>query len=550
MNDIKILDCTLRDGGRLFDLKFDDEEIRQISNRLSRAKVDIIEVGFLRDWRNVEWKGNSTFFTSTSQMITYISKERNDTIYVAFIDYGMFDFSRLEPNDGNSIDGIRFGFTKKDYRDSLDEIKEDMQIIKDCGYKLFVQGVNSLSYTDMELLELIELINEVHPYSFGIVDTYGAMYIDDIDRIYALIDNNMDDGICIDFHSHNNYQLSFSLAQEIIKLGKMSGRRIIIDCTLNGMGKSAGNLNTELIVNYLVRKLKADYELDDILDIIDDYIYQYRDKYSWGYSIPAMVAGIYKSHPNNIIYLQERFQLQSKDIRMIVSAIDDERRQRYDYDNIDRIYNEYMDVKIDDMQSIDKLKKKFPGKKILVIAPGNSVGECRNLIDEYIKKANPIIITVNFTTQYSNNPLTKETTYTFFASRRRYRSMKNNIRGQYSIITSNIHTKCKDGEIIVDYNSLIDRQYKYFENSTMMCLRLLKKLEVGDIALAGFDGFDKSKADNYAKKIFQNNRHIDEFDELNSEIADMLKELKETLSDKTRMHFITPSFYQYILEEK
>lgn len=186
--------------------------------------------------------------------------------------------------------------------------------IKNKGYKLFIQGVNSLNYSDRELLEIVAMVNEVHPYSFGIVDTYGAMYMDDVDRLYSLIDHNMLPDICINFHSHNNYQLSFAFAQEVIKLSGTGSRQIIIDGTLGGMGKVAGNLNTELIVEYLVRKKYYDYEFEDVLDMLDDYIYKYTLKYKWGYSTAAMMAGIYKSHPNNVIYLTEKFRLDTKDI--------------------------------------------------------------------------------------------------------------------------------------------------------------------------------------------------------------------------------------------
>ena len=542
--DVRILDCTLRDGGRMFNLEYDDAEIRDIARRLSEAKVDIVEIGFLRDCRKLTWKGNSTFFTRASQITSYIDKSDGKTMYVAFIDFGMFDFESLEDCDGSSIDGIRFGFTKKDYVAAPDEIRRDAQIILSKGYKLFIQGVNSLNYTDSELLGLIDFVNEIHPYSFGIVDTYGAMYIDDVDRIYALVDNNMDDYICIDFHSHNNYQLSFSLAQEVIKLGKMSDRKIIIDSTLNGMGKVAGNLNTELIVNYLSNKLHRDYEFDEILVIIDDYIYPYAMKYHWGYSIPAMMAGIYKSHPNNIIYLQERFQLQSRDIRMLISAIDPEKRQRYDYDNIDRIYSEYMTVKAEDRQTIEKLRTIFYGKPVLVLAPGNTIIGHEKEIDEYIEEKNPVIVSVNFITKYSLDSRLKRNTYLFFGSRRRYREMKQQIIPEKTIVTSNVPTGDIDNEFVVDYSSLIDRQYKFYENSTMMLLRLLKKLEASDIALAGFDGFDAAKEDNYAGKIFQNDRHIEEFDEMTKEVTKMLKELRKSLSGKAEIHFVTPSLYE------
>lgn len=113
MKNIRVLDCTLRDGGRIIDCAFPNEEIDALSEKLSNAKVDIIEIGFLRDRRNTIYEGNSTFFTDVNQIKPFIHKGKHNTMYVAFIDYGMFDFDSLKQFDGKSIDGIRFGFTKK-----------------------------------------------------------------------------------------------------------------------------------------------------------------------------------------------------------------------------------------------------------------------------------------------------------------------------------------------------------------------------------------------------------------------------------------------------
>ncbi len=66
--NIYVLDCTLRDGGRIIDCQFEDQDILDISERLSKSGIDFVEVGFLRDWHNVEYKGNSTFFTSVEQI--------------------------------------------------------------------------------------------------------------------------------------------------------------------------------------------------------------------------------------------------------------------------------------------------------------------------------------------------------------------------------------------------------------------------------------------------------------------------------------------------
>ncbi|MFQ8954786.1 MAG: hypothetical protein ACLR6X_02475 [Mediterraneibacter gnavus] len=430
---------------------------------------------------------------------------------------------------------------KKDYVNCKDEVLRWINIIKNRGYKLFVQGVNSLSYSDKELLEVVDMVNEVHPYSFGIVDTYGAMYMDDVDRLYELIDHNMKSDICINFHSHNNYQLSFAFAQEIVKLSAMSSREVIIDGTLGGIGKVAGNLNTELIVDFLIRKKKYDYELDDILDMLDDYIYKYSLKYKWGYSTSAMMAGIYKSHPNNVIYLTEKFRLDSKDIGKLLSMIEPEKRQRYDYNNIEKLYIEYISEKVNDYNTLNSLKKVIGNREVVVLVPGNSLNTYRKQIDEYINQRNVFVISVNFVADNRN-------VYAFFGNQKRYNLSERKRVDRNIIISSNV--KGNKNDIVVNYHSLINRGYKYFENSAIMVLNLLKRIEAKEITIAGFDGFEIEKRTNYADDSFQNDRHIDEFNKLNQEIKDMFKELVSTLSGKCTIKMLTPSRFEGVLKNE
>lgn len=536
MKNVRVLDCTLRDGGRIINCAFDDQETKEISNRLADAKIDIIEVGFLRDWRKVEYKGNSTFFTDVDQIRPFVNKEKKNIIYTAFIDYGMCDIDTLKPYDGTSIDAIRFGFTKKNYVETKDDVIRWIHVIKERGYKLFIQGVNSLNYSDRELLEIVDMVNEVHPYSFGIVDTYGAMYMDDVDRLFGLIDHNMLPDICINFHSHNNYQLSFAFAQEVIKLSGSGNRQIIIDGTLGGMGKVAGNLNTELIVDYLVRKKHYDYEFEDILDMLDDYIYKYTLEHKWGYSTAAMMAGVYKSHPNNIIYLTEKFRLDTKDIGKILSMIEPATRQRYDYDNIERLYTEYVADKIDDHAAVNALKEVIEGKEVLIMVPGNTLNTHREKIDNYVKEHHPVVISVNFVAD-------EPSAYAFFGNQKRYNRLQTKRVERNVIVSSNI--KPNNGkDIVVNYQSLINRGYKYFENSTIMLLSLLKRINPSKITIAGFDGFSEDTEKNYSDSSFQNERHVGEFATLNKEVSEMFKDIVETMSPACKFELITPSLYE------
>ena len=540
MKNVKILDCTLRDGGRIINCAFPNSQIKDIAYRLADANIDIIEVGFLRDAKSVNYQGNSTFFTDVDQIRPFVNRKK-DTMYVAFIDYGMFDFSTLKPYDGTSIDGLRIGFTRKNFENDHEEILECLAEVKQKGYKLFVQGVNSLGYTDRELLGIVDIVNQIQPEGFGIVDTYGAMYMDDVDRLYTIVDHNLDENIAIDFHSHNNYQLSFAFAQEIIRLSN-GKREVIIDGTLNGMGKCAGNLNTELLVDYLVRKRNYDYDFDAILDIIDDHIYNYHLQHQWGYSIPALMGGIYRSHPNNIIYLTEKFRLATKDIKYIISMIDPDKRMRYDYDNIQRLYQEYNHVKVDDKENLALLERILKGKKILLLMPGQSISQYKDEILKKIEAENLFVITVNF----RDETFDKYSELAFWGSQKRYEHYTDLRKEVTSLITSNIESDMED-DIIVNYDSFVDRTQEYSDNASLMLMRILQRVGVVSYYVAGFDGFTVNGS-YYNKTDFSEERFRSQYDAINKEIAHQLSKFAESLDRPEDIEFITPSIYTHIFK--
>ena len=540
MKNVKILDCTLRDGGRIINCAFPNSQIKDIAYRLADANIDIIEVGFLRDAKSVNYQGNSTFFTDVDQIRPFVNRKK-DTMYVAFIDYGMFDFSTLKPYDGTSIDGLRIGFTRKNFENDHEEILECLAEVKQKGYKLFVQGVNSLGYTDRELLGIVDIVNQIQPEGFGIVDTYGAMYMDDVDRLYTIVDHNLDENIAIDFHSHNNYQLSFAFAQEIIRLSN-GKREVIIDGTLNGMGKCAGNLNTELLVDYLVRKRNYDYDFDAILDIIDDHIYNYHLQHQWGYSIPALMGGIYRSHPNNIIYLTEKFRLATKDIKYIISMIDPDKRMRYDYDNIQRLYQEYNHVKVDDKENLALLERILKGKKILLLMPGQSISQYKDEILKKIEVENLFVITVNF----RDETFDKYSELAFWGSQKRYEHYTDLRKEVTSLITSNIESDMED-DIIVNYDSFVDRTQEYSDNASLMLMRILQRVGVVSYYVAGFDGFTVNGS-YYNKTDFSEERFRSQYESINKGVAHQLSKFAESLDRPEDIEFITPSIYSNIFK--
>ncbi len=113
-------------------------------------------------------------------------------------------------------------------------------------------------------------MNQLKPYAFYIVDTLGSMYRNEVSHRFYLIDENMDPQIHLGFHGHNNMQLAFSNAQV---LGKIQTKRtLILDSSVYGMGRGAGNLPTELITQYINKNIASRYDVTMVMDIYDEYI--------------------------------------------------------------------------------------------------------------------------------------------------------------------------------------------------------------------------------------------------------------------------------------
>ena len=247
MKNRLILDCTLRDGAYLIDKKFGDENIFGIIHGLMEANIDIIEIGFLQN--DGRGKGKTVYLNGADAK-KYIPSEKEGKLFTVLADYSRYSIDNLDENDGNTFDAVRACFFKHERFDAIPFCNK----IKEKGYKVFVQPVDILGYSDAELIEFIEMINEVEPFCFSIVDTFGSMYQEDLRRVYNLIEHNLVGSAAIGFHSHNNLQMSSALSQTFLTLIG-NRRRGIVDATISGMGRGAGNTPTELVAEYMVKQL-------------------------------------------------------------------------------------------------------------------------------------------------------------------------------------------------------------------------------------------------------------------------------------------------------
>ena len=145
MRYAKILDCTLRDGAYLIDKRFGDNAIHGIIKGLMKAKTDFIEIGFFQDEGFGEGK---TVFKNSKDASRFIPKDKQGVEFTVLADCSRYSVSNLDDCDKSSVDAVRECFFKQE----LDQALENCKVIKEKGYKVFVQPVDILGYTDMEIL--------------------------------------------------------------------------------------------------------------------------------------------------------------------------------------------------------------------------------------------------------------------------------------------------------------------------------------------------------------------------------------------------------------
>ena len=485
MKRISILDCTLRDGGYINSFNFGSFAIKDIIRKLTKASIDIIECGFLKSKAN---DPDKSLFGSVKDIQKVIEKKNPNLVYVAMIQYGAISIDEVPVMDGTSIDGIRLTFHEHEIEESF----ELGQQLMNKGYKVFMQPVGTTTYTDTALLQLIDKVNRLRPFAFYLVDTLGVMYKNDLLRMYYLVDHNLDKSIVLGFHSHNNLQLSFANAQELMQLN--TSRRLIIDTSILGMGRGAGNLNTELVTQYINTNFGLQYDNLEILEIIDQYIRPIRSKYSWGYDAPYYIASINGCHPNFATFLIQKHTLHIQDIQAILSRLDPVRKSLFDRPYIEQQYYQYQDHLINDKDALNQIHDIIGDKEVILIAPGKSL---RNRGDEVNgrKGEHSFLISINFI------PKDIQVDAVFCSNIRRFASLEELSKQAEGkcivIVTSNVVQGSQQNIIIVNYASYTNEEPVIVDNAGLMCINLMKKIGVESITLAGFDGFSEDVKDNY-----------------------------------------------------
>ncbi len=530
MNNIKLLDCTLRDGGYVNDWNFGHDNIVSLFERLVSTNVDMIEVGFLDERQ--KFNIDRTIMPDTDCVgKIFGGLDRRQAMVVGMIDFGTCGIENLSPCKDSYLDGIRVIFKKHLMHEAIAFCRQ----VKDLGYQVFTQAVSITSYSDREMLDLIDLVNELKPYAVSIVDTYGLLHQEHLMHYFELLDHNLVPEIGVGYHSHNNFQLAYSNCMEVLKAH--TDRMVVVDATLYGMGKSAGNAPIELLSMYLNTNCGKNYDISQMLEAIDINIMNIYEKSPWGYNLFFYLSASNNCHPSYVKYLMDKHTLSLKSLNEILNSIEFEKKLLYDQKYIEHLYNQYQNAECNDVSDLAKLEEQLAGKKILLVGPGKNVQAQEEKIKAYIDENHPVVISTNYI------PGALMVDYVFLSNSRRYVQL-NSVITEYKnrdtkvIATSNVTNTKGSFDYTLNYSSLVDEDAEVIDNAFIMLLKTLMKVKVKNVACAGFDGYSPIE-DNYYNSSMEYRIEKEKSNSMNQYVVDCLKKMEDKISVK----FITDTFY-------
>lgn len=535
MSNIKLLDCTLRDGGYINNWLFGEEEVIRIINSLYNANIDIIECGYL-DSSALE-NSDSTRFPSIMSFEQLILKTKvvDDSSLFLMIDYNPNLTTEDIPHKKDTqgfLEGIRLAFHQKYYKEAISYTKELM----DKGYEVCIQPMVTSSYADQTLLELVELSNQLNVYAFYMVDSFGTMSNEDVERLYHLINYNLNSNIKFGLHTHNNKQLAYSNSVKFLDIAKE--RKIMLDASVYGMGRGAGNLNTEIIADYLNKSYKKNYEINPLLQIIDNTLKVIKEEKNWGYSIEYFMSASKSCHPNYSSYLMNKKTLNVEGIAEILDQIPVTDKGSFKKELVEDLYFKYIsNAKNKGLFTF----KSFLNKKLLLIASGTTVKDNELELNSYINnnKEELLIIGLNHIPDISVD-------FYFFSNQKRYETCKDKLANSKNVIlTSNI-INSNPNHITVDNRNIFETQEVRNDNVIAVVLQILINDGFKQVDVAGVDGFDLEKKNQYSYN--ESDRVLDK-GELKRQ-NQLLESFLESIKEKLFVNFITPSRFSNIFKKR
>ena len=303
--EIKVIDCTVRDGGLMNKWQFSDQFVRHVYDALASAGVDYMEIGYLSSESAFDREKHGPWrFCFEQDLKRIIGNEPKKIKLSAMADIGRIEYDDIPPRAESSLDMIRVACY-------VHQTDAAIALAHHCQEKGYETTINLMAVSTVGPRDLNEALCDLDKSRVPIiylVDSFGAFYSEDIDMLAKKYIERLP-GKTIGIHCHNNQQLGFANTISAIINGIN-----YLDATLYGIGRGAGNCPLELLLSFLKN---PKFKVRPLLKCIEQEVFPWAEKIDWGYSIPYMITGVLNQHPRAAIA-----QMESENKNKIVDFYD------------------------------------------------------------------------------------------------------------------------------------------------------------------------------------------------------------------------------------
>jgi len=285
--EIKVIDCTVRDGGLMNKWQFSDEFVRGVYDACVEAGVDYMEIGYKSSEKAFSraemgpWK-----FCDEASLQRVVGHNPGKVKLSAMADIGRIDFDDILPASESLIDMIRVAC----YVHQTDKAIALAHHCMDKGYETTINLMAVSTVNEHDLDEALADVAKSRVPAFYVVDSFGSMFVESIQHLMRKYKDALP-GKEIGIHAHNNMQLAMSNTITAIIEGAT-----LLDATLMGMGRGAGNCPIEILIAFLKN---PKYRLLPLLQAIQTHVFPWQQKIDWGYHIPYLITGALNEHPRS-----------------------------------------------------------------------------------------------------------------------------------------------------------------------------------------------------------------------------------------------------------
>ena len=287
--DIKVVDCTLRDGGLVNDFFFTDEFVKQLYITNIKAGVDYMEMGYkasrelFDESKFGKWK-----FSDDEDIKAVVGDNETELKLSVMADVGRCDYKNdIHKKSESPVDLIRVAT----YINTIPQAVDMIEDAADKGYETTVNIMAISQAQETDVAVALDMLGQTPVQCFYIVDSYGSIYPEQMTRIADLYLNAAEKyGKKVGIHAHNNQQLAFANTIEAVGCGVD-----YLDATYSGMGRGAGNCYIESLIGFLHN---PKYNLYPVIKFVEKYINPMREQgVKWGYDMQYLFTGLLNRHP-------------------------------------------------------------------------------------------------------------------------------------------------------------------------------------------------------------------------------------------------------------